>query len=77
MDYFLLPVVTAQPTYVRDTADILQRLEGLSFPRNVLLTSIDVVSIYTNIHQTEALDCQCVCKANEQAHHEYMYKCTD
>ena len=32
IDYFLLPIVTAQPTYVRDTADILRKLEEKTFP---------------------------------------------
>ena len=59
VDYFLLPIVTAQPTYVKDTSDILRRLEETNFPPNALITSIDVVSMYTNIHQNEAIDCVC------------------
>ena len=27
VDYFILPIVTAQPTYIRDTANILRKLE--------------------------------------------------
>ena len=33
VDHFLLQIVTAQPTYVRDTADILRKLEGITFPQ--------------------------------------------
>ena len=70
VDHFLLPIVTAQPTYVRDTADILRKLEGITFPQNVLITSIDVVSMYTNIRQTEAINC--VCNALDRTNHPYV-----
>ena len=69
IDHFLLPIVTAQPTYVRDTTDILRKLEEKKFPPNVLITSIDVVAMYTNIHQEEAI--QCVCNALDQTTHTY------
>ena len=61
MDYFILPIVTAQPTYVRDTADLLRKLEESTFPPDtcILITSIDVVSMYTNVCQTEAINRVC------------------
>ena len=46
VDYFLLPIVTSQPTYVRDTTDLLRKLEETSFPQDVLITSIDVVCFH-------------------------------
>ncbi|XP_038051962.1 uncharacterized protein LOC119724781 [Patiria miniata] len=58
-----------QPTYVRDTTDILRKLEKETFPQNSLLASIDVVSMYTNIHQAEAIES--VCKAYEKNNHNY------
>ena len=69
IDYFLLPIVTAQHTYVRDTADILRKLEGKSFPQDILITSIDVVSMYTNVQQDEAI--QCVCNALHNTNQTY------
>ena len=51
--------MTAQPTYVRDTMDKLRKLDGITFPPQVLITSIDVVSMYTNVRQTEAIDSVC------------------
>ena len=46
IDHFLLPIVTAQPTYVRDTADILRKPEEKTFPPDILITSVDVVYEY-------------------------------
>ena len=69
VDHFLLPVVTQQPTYVRDTADILRKLEETTLPQEVLITSIDVVSMYTNVRQAEAIDC--VCNALDRTNYTY------
>ena len=53
-----------------DTSDILRKLEGITFPQDVLITSIDVVSIYTNIRQTKAINC--VRNALDQTNHPYV-----
>ncbi len=52
-----------------NTADILRKLGETAFPPNVLITSIDVVSMYTNVRQTEAINC--VCNALDLNHHPY------
>ena len=56
VDYFLLPIVIRQTTYVKDTNHILKILEATPLPENVLLATLDVVSMYTNTPQEEALD---------------------
>ncbi|KAJ8019842.1 hypothetical protein HOLleu_41605 [Holothuria leucospilota] len=56
VDYFLLPIVTQQSTYVKDTNHILEILEATPLPQEVLLATLDVVSMYTNTPQEEALN---------------------
>lgn len=56
VDYFLLPIVIRQATYVKDTNHILKILEATPLPENVLLATLDVVSMYTNTPQEEALN---------------------
>ena len=59
VDYFLLPIVQKQNTYVKDTNHILKVLEATPLPKTVLLATLDVVAMYTNTPQEEALDaCQ-------------------
>ena len=55
LDYFLLPLVKNQPTYVKDTNHILNLLENLQLPESTLLVTLDVVGMYTNIPQDEAI----------------------
>ena len=69
VDFFLLPIVKKQDTYVKDTNHILSTLENIKLPRNVILATLDVVSMYTNTPHNEALDeCQL---AYEQATQDY------
>lgn len=56
VDYFLLPIVVKQHTYVKDTNHILNLLEATPLPETVTLATLDVVSMYTNTPQDEALD---------------------
>lgn len=56
MGYFLLPIVLQQSTYVKDTSHILKILEATPLPREPLLATLDVVSMYTNTPQEEALN---------------------
>ena len=59
VDYFLLPIVTKQNTYVKDTNHIIKVLEATPLPKTVLLATLDVIAMYTNTPQEEALDvCQ-------------------
>lgn len=49
IDQILNPFVLSLPSYVRDTQDLLKKLEGIVLEDNTLLVSIDVESLYTSI----------------------------
>ena len=59
VDYFLLPIVQRQQTYVKDTNHIIELLEETKLPDNILLATMDVVSMYTNTPQDEAISVTC------------------
>ena len=59
VDYFLLPIVKRQETYVKDTNHIISLLEATQLPENVLLATLDVVSMYTNTPQEESINVVC------------------
>ena len=65
VDYFLLPIVVRQNTYLKDTMELIRKLEDLVLDQNILLVTMDVTSMYTNIVQEEAIDA--VCRAYEIA----------
>ena len=56
VDYFLLPIVVKQHTYVKDSNHILNILEATPLPKNVILATLDVISMYTNTPQEEAIN---------------------
>lgn len=49
LDQILRPFVTSLPSYLRDTTDLLLKLEGVSFEGETLLCSIDVEALYSLI----------------------------
>lgn len=55
-DYFLLPVVQKQPTYLKDTTDFINKLESIKCTSDVLLVSYDISSMYTNMKIPELLN---------------------
>lgn len=42
-------MVITLPSYVRDTGDVLNKIENLAFTGEVLLVGIDVEALYTSI----------------------------
>ena len=58
-DYFLKPIASQQSTYVKDTTDIINKIEANKYPPNILLATIDVTAMYCNIIQSEAIDIAC------------------
>ena len=66
MDFHLRPLVETTPSYIQDTTDFLKKLMSIKdLPEGVLLATMDVTSLYTNIPQKEgmeacieALDCR-------------------
>ena len=67
VDYFLIPIVKKQKTYLKDTMELIKKLENLVLEPNILLATMDVTSMYTNIVQDEAITA--VCAAFEKAPH--------
>ena len=58
VDIWLQPLVCQLPSYVRDSTEFINVLEGLTFPPDCLLTTINVTSLYTNIiHWGEGIEC--------------------
>ena len=58
VDIWLQPLVCQLPSYVRDSTQFINVLEGLTFPPDCLLASIDVTSLYTNIiHWGDGIEC--------------------
>ncbi|XP_072020417.1 uncharacterized protein [Amphiura filiformis] len=56
LDHYLLPEVQKAPTYLKDTADTIRKIEQLVLPSNIILASIDIVSMFTSVPQEEALE---------------------
>ena len=53
IDFFLVPLVQKQPTYLRDTKDVIRKIEQLKLPKHCLLVTIDCIGMFTNVLQTE------------------------
>ena len=56
LDFYLLPEVKKSPAYLKDTADTIRKIENLVLPDNVVLASIDIVSMFTAVDQKDAYD---------------------
>ena len=51
----LQPIVKQIPSYVKDTNDSINKVKDLSVPKDSLLVSLDVKSLYTNIPNAEGI----------------------
>ncbi|XP_072046899.1 uncharacterized protein [Amphiura filiformis] len=56
LDHYLLPEVQKAPTYLKDTSDTIRKIEKLILTSNIILASIDIVSMFTSVPQREALE---------------------
>lgn len=55
-DYFLIPIVQKQLTYIKGTTDFINKIETLELPANVLPITYDVTSMYTNMEFDELIN---------------------
>ena len=57
-DHFLKPLVSNIPSFVKDSTDFLRRIFKLNhnLPTDIILLTIDVRSLYTNILHDEGID---------------------
>ena len=61
VDYHLVPLEGKLPSYIKDTTDFLIKLQNISnLPSEVLLVTLVVKSLYTNIAHDEGI---AACKA--------------
>ena len=56
VDHWLQPVMQILPSFVRDTTEFVNLLERNRFNNDVILASIDVSSLYTNIPHREGIE---------------------
>jgi hypothetical protein len=56
IDHHLAPLATKHPSYVKDTPDFLNKISKLKIPKNALLVTIDVDSLYTNIDNEDGMN---------------------
>lgn len=56
VDFILRPLITLLPSYLKDTSDFLKCMSQIShLGQDVLLATMDVTSLYTNIPHTDGL----------------------
>ena len=63
VDKLLQPIAKQQKSYLKDSTDFINFIEQTKVPSDVMLVSMDVTSLYTNIPQEEGI--QTVCRAYE------------
>ena len=60
----LQPIAQQQKSYLKDTTDFVNFIDNTKVPADVILVSMDVTSLYTNIPLEEGIDT--VCRAYEK-----------
>ena len=53
IDFFVVPLVQNQYTYLKDTKDVIRKIEQLKIPKHCLLVTIDCIEMFTNVLQKE------------------------
>ncbi|XP_075697341.1 uncharacterized protein LOC142662932 [Rhinoderma darwinii] len=55
IDHYLKSSVECLPSYVRDTTDVLKRIDGVSLDADMILVTADIESLYTSIRHADGL----------------------
>ncbi|XP_056423852.1 uncharacterized protein LOC130362821 [Hyla sarda] len=55
IDFFLKPLVELLPSYIKDSNDVLRRLDGVQLDDNSYLVTCDVESLYTSIRHNDGI----------------------
>ncbi|XP_075188782.1 uncharacterized protein LOC142279151 [Anomaloglossus baeobatrachus] len=55
IDYYLQPMVETLPSYVRDTTDVLRRIDGIFLDDDMTIVTADVEGLYTCIAHEDGL----------------------
>ena len=69
IDYWLQPIMKGIPSYLKDTTELLNQLNELSIPKDVLLVTIDVKSLYTCIPHREGIQARAEALERSRAIH--------
>ncbi|XP_068708250.1 uncharacterized protein [Montipora foliosa] len=64
------PIAQQQESYLKDSTDFINFIERTKLPKNAILASMDVTSLYTNIPQEEGITT--VCKAYEDFYQNHL-----
>ena len=64
VDHLIQPIAQKQASYLKDTTDFVNFVEKTKLPKNTILVSMDVTSLYKNIPQEEGITT--VCEAYEE-----------
>lgn len=67
IDYFLRPISSKHPAYLKDTYDFVSKIRGQPIPMGAILVTADVTSLYTNMTIDRMLDCAKKCLAKYPA----------
>ena len=69
LDHIIKPLVPTTPSYIKDSPHLISLLENTPIPKNAILATIDVSSLYTNIPQDEGKQaCLDAIEAAEASH---------
>ena len=55
IDYWLQPLATSHPAYLKDTNDVLSKINEMVIPGDALIVTADVDAMYTNIEHEQGL----------------------
>ena len=69
VDRLIQPIAQIQESYLKDTTDFINFIEKTKLPKKIILVSMDVNSLYTNVPQEEGI--LTVCRAYEESYHKY------
>ena len=59
VETILQPIAQKQESYLKDTTDFINFMENTKISEHVVLATLGVSSLYTNIPQTEGIDVIC------------------
>ena len=69
IDHIIKPLVPTIPSYIKDSPHLISLLENTQIPRDTILATIDVSSLYMNIPQDEGTEaCLDALEAQEASH---------
>ena len=56
VDHFIQPLVKELPSYLRDSSHLINLIRNLRIPKDSILATLDVTSLYTNIPNNQGIE---------------------